>query len=289
MEKIKIKALAVDLDGTLLNRDESISSENLEALNMLREKNIEVIPVTGRPYVLAKKILGKHNIEVNHIICSNGGITYDANGNKIASYYMNKESGYELLSYLEEKKFPYAIFTDNKIYSHGDNESLIREDYSIAIKKDADVKVEMLDGLVNMFRRESSNKVDTYSYYNNINEDILGIIGLSLDKDKLKSGLVDLKDLKNITIGQSAFNNIEANSPDSNKGQALKKLLESLDIKIDEVMAIGDNTNDLAMLNIVPHSVAMGNAHDEIKKVCKYVTKNNDESGVAYAINTFIE
>lgn len=196
MDRIKIKALAVDLDGTLLGKDESISPENLEALNMLREKNIEVIPVTGRPYVLARKILGKHNVKVNHIICSNGGITYDADGNKTASYYMNKESGYELLSYLE--------------------------------------------------------------------------------------------DLKNITIGQSAFNNIEANSPDSNKGQALKKLLEILDIKIDEVMAIGDNTNDLAMLNIVPHSVAMGNAHDEIKKVCKFVTKNNDESGVAHAINSFI-
>lgn len=289
MDKIKIKALAIDLDGTLLNRDESISNENLEALKMLSEKDIEIIPVTGRPYMLAKSILGKYDLNIKNMICSNGGVTYDKDGNKISSYYMNRESGYEMLSYLEENEFPYAIFTDDKIYSFVNNEGLIKEDYKIAIEKDSDVKVEMLDGLVKMFRRETEYQVNTYSDYKNIDEDILGIIGISLDKEKLKGGLVDLKDLKNITIGQSAFNNIEANSPDSNKGQALKKLLETLDIKIDEVMAIGDNHNDLPMLSIVPHSVAMGNANDEIKKVCKFITKNNNESGVAYAINSFLE
>lgn len=288
MDKIKIKALAIDLDGTLLNRDESISEENLKALKMLSEKDIEIIPVTGRPYMLAKKIFGKYDLKINNMICSNGGVTYDGAGNKKAEYYMDKEAGFELLSYLEENKFPYAIFTDTKIYSFVNNENLIKEDYKIAIEKDSEVKVEMLDGLVEMFRRETEYQVNTYSDYKNVDEDILGIIGLSLDQEKLKDGLVDLKDLKNITIGQSAFNNIEANSPDSNKGQALKSLLKTLDIKIDEVMAIGDNHNDLAMLNIVPHSVAMGNARDEIKKVCKFVTKNNDESGVAHAINNFI-
>lgn len=146
----------------------------------------------------------------------------------------------------------------------------------------------MLDGLVSMFRKESKNQIDTYLDYENINEEVLGIIGLSLNQEKLNESLVDLKDLEDITIGQSAFNNIEANSTNSNKGQALKELLERLDIEIDDVMAIGDNKNDLAMLKIVPYSVAMGNAKDEIKEVCKYVTKNNDESGVAYAINNFI-
>lgn len=57
MNKIRIKALAIDLDGTLLNKDEAISIDNLDALKMLREKNIEVIPITGRPYVMAKKYL----------------------------------------------------------------------------------------------------------------------------------------------------------------------------------------------------------------------------------------
>ena len=288
MNKVKIKALAIDLDGTLLNSDEVISKENLEALKLLIENNVEVIPVTGRPYMLAKKIFNNYDLKINHVICSNGGVTYDGNGNKTSSYYMEKEPGLKLLAYLEENKFPYAIFTDKRIYSHVNNEILIKEDYKIAIEKDSNVKVEMLDVLVEMFRREAKHQVNSHLDYDSIEGEVLGIIGLSLNQEKLKKSLVDLKDLKNITIGQSANNNIEANSPHSNKGQALKNLIEKLHIGIDEVMAIGDNNNDLAMLNLVTHSVAMGNAHEKIKEVCKFVTKNNNESGVAHAINNFI-
>lgn len=289
MTKVKIKALAIDLDGTLLNGEGVITDENLEALKLLIENNIEVIPVTGRPYILVKNVFGKHDLKINHVICSNGGVTYDGNGNKISSFYMDKEPGVKLLAYLEENNFPYAIFTDKRIYSHINNESLIREDYKIAIEKDSNVKQEMLDGLVEMFRREAEHVLESHLEIDNIEGEILGIIGLSLNQEKLQKSLADLKDLENITIGQSAFNNIEANSPHSNKGQALKTLAEKLNIEIEEVMAIGDNFNDLTMLKIVKHSVAMGNAHDKIKESCSFVTKTNNESGVAHAINTLIE
>ncbi|MGL5352779.1 MAG: HAD family hydrolase, partial [Clostridium sp.] len=115
MTKVKIKALAIDLDGTLLNSDGLISDENLEALKLLIENNIEVIPVTGRPYMLVKNVFEKHDLKINHVICSNGGVTYDGSGNKVSSFYMDKEPGVKMLAYLEENNFPYAIFTDKRI------------------------------------------------------------------------------------------------------------------------------------------------------------------------------
>ena len=71
------------------------------------------------------------------------------------------------------------------------------------------------------------------------------------------------------------------------KASGLKHLAEKLGISPDQIMALGDAANDLEMLQFVGQSVAMGNASDDIKALCKYVTLTNDEAGVAHAIRTW--
>ena len=78
--------------------------------------------------------------------------------------------------------------------------------------------------------------------------------------------------------------NIEAS-----KGNAVKALCEYYGFSKDEVITIGDNFNDLSMLVYSGISVAMGNSPDEIKKMCTFVTKTNEESGVAHAIYSLIK
>ena len=72
------------------------------------------------------------------------------------------------------------------------------------------------------------------------------------------------------------------------KASGLKHLAEKLEIAPNQIMALGDAANDLEMLQFVGQSVAMGNASDDIKALCKYVTLTNDEAGVAHAIRTWL-
>ena len=74
-----------------------------------------------------------------------------------------------------------------------------------------------------------------------------------------------------------------------NKGQAIKHLLNYLNIKKEEAVCIGDHINDYQMFHEVGFKVAMGNANSELIKQADYVTLSNDENGVAYFLNNFIE
>jgi hypothetical protein len=93
---------------------------------------------------------------------------------------------------------------------------------------------------------------------------------------------------KRYTIMKSAEYYLELLSNQANKGEGVKALAEHLHLTADQVMAIGDQANDLAMINFAGTGVAMGNATDEIKAASQFVTKTNMEDGVAVAIQTLV-
>jgi len=80
----------------------------------------------------------------------------------------------------------------------------------------------------------------------------------------------------------------EVMHPEVDKGNGIAALCDHLGITADEVMACGDEENDLAMLDFAGVSVAMGNAPDKIKERASFITKTNGEDGVAHAIETFV-
>ena len=75
---------------------------------------------------------------------------------------------------------------------------------------------------------------------------------------------------------------------DISKGNALEILSKKLDVELNEIMVFGDNYNDIEMFKCAGMPIAMENAVDDIKAQAKYITKSNNESGIAYAINNFI-
>ena len=87
---------------------------------------------------------------------------------------------------------------------------------------------------------------------------------------------------------QSSKSYLDIGPLNNSKGNAVKLLCKDFGIKLDEVIAFGDQMNDISMIRIVGFGVAMGNAKDEVKEVARFVTLTNDENGVAYAINTEI-
>ena len=104
-------------------------------------------------------------------------------------------------------------------------------------------------------------------------------------KKKLESIKNKLEPFDDLELAISTSGYIEITQKDAQKGKALEHLCRYLGIHMEEVMAIGDNENDHSMLVRAGYPIAMGNANEEIKKIAKYVTASNDESGVCQKID----
>ena len=97
-----------------------------------------------------------------------------------------------------------------------------------------------------------------------------------------------LHSIPGVEINSSWWDNLEIMAAGVHKGAALRCLAQRLEIPLDEVMAIGDNENDLPMLQVAGLPVAMGNAVESVKQQCAFVTATNDEDGVARAVRRFV-
>ena len=117
-------------------------------------------------------------------------------------------------------------------------------------------------------------------------QEINKIFGTSFNKIHLDTARAQLEVLPGIAVSSSGAGNLELTSINAQKGIALEQFAKSKGIAMEDVMAIGDNYNDLSMLQRVGHSVAMGNAPEEIKAACKSVTTTNELDGVGTAIQT---
>ncbi|MBQ1289189.1 MAG: HAD-IIB family hydrolase, partial [Erysipelotrichaceae bacterium] len=97
-----------------------------------------------------------------------------------------------------------------------------------------------------------------------------------------------MNEVPEVTVTASHITNIEIFAKDSGKDVAIKEIARMYGIDMQNVMAIGDNDNDVEMLKAAGVSVAMGNATDSAKKVADFVTKTNDEDGAVFAIEKLV-
>ncbi|MBM7833579.1 Cof-type HAD-IIB family hydrolase [Clostridium sardiniense] len=286
-----MRLIATDLDGTLLNSNHNISQENILAILEAQRKGIEVIISTGRTFNSAKSILNTAGIDTPFIISSNGSQIHTSQGNELQSYPLKKSVLEKLLPYLDLNNFYYVISTDNYIIEPSNGRERLIADFYKAKETDDSLKEEDLYNLLDLFyiSDTSAELRQADSIYDMMNDHCYNIAIVSFSQNKLLRGRKALKDIKGISIVSSHDNNFEIVSDLSSKGNAVEYVANSLDISLDDVMAIGDNFNDLSMFKKVKYSVAMGNAKDDIKKECKFVTLKNDEHGVAHAIYEHIK
>lgn len=97
-----------------------------------------------------------------------------------------------------------------------------------------------------------------------------------------------LETLPEATITSSFDHNLEIGGATTSKADALRQMGKLLGISTDEMMAVGDSPNDMAMLSVAGMPVAVGNAKPEVKEIAKYVAPSNNDDGVADAVNRFV-
>ena len=280
-----IKLIASDMDGTLLNSDHKIPKENIELIKFAQKNGIQFVVATGRAYYEALPALNDENIKCD-VISFNGGIIYDKNGNIINITPMKLKDLYYTIEILKSLEISYQLYTKNTIYTNSIETDITA--YIDLIRANGEEPNEQ------HLRQEARNRltlghiteVDNIELYlNQENNPAIKVIGISNDLEKLKHATELLSGNDNISVTSSGANNVEIMDKKATKGEALKIVADIHDINLRNAIAIGDNLNDQAMLDIVEYSIAMKNGNKDLQKTSKFITeKTNSEGGVADSV-----
>lgn len=279
-----IKCIASDMDGTLLNSIQQITSENKEAILKAQAKGIEFVVATGRSYQEATFVLAETGLECP-IICVNGAEVRSKEGEIISTNPISKELAREAAARLREYDIYYEVYTNQGTFSL-DKEKAVSILVDIVMSANPDLNQEEIVYKAGArVRNVLVHEVDDYEMlFTDDDHQIYKILAFSFDADRLEAANKALATIEELEISSSGHENIEITHKNAQKGIALESFVKANGIDLSETMAMGDNLNDVSMFERVGRSVAMGNASYYIKSLCDVVTDTNEESGVAKAI-----
>ena len=283
------KLIAIDLDGTLLNSYGQVSEKNRLALKQAQENGAQIVLSSGRSTNSVKNIANDIG-DNKYIICGNGSLIYDLQKEEIIyDKFIDKKKALQIINICEQNSIYYNVYTENMVIA------------------------KTLSNNVMFYHQENANKPDSkktkinlveniYEYVQNLeNENILKFTISDTSSIIFNSIIRKLREIKNIDVLDVAhmsrkiikagteevsleYYYTEITSKDVDKWNAIEWLAKELDIKKEEIMAIGDNVNDKLMIENAGLGVAMGNSAPYIKEIADKVVSNNNEDGVAEAI-----
>ncbi len=259
MKKEDIKCVFLDIDGTVDNSDRVTTEYTKNILSKLKEKGIISVICSGRTvtYAMDKSLDAGCS---NYVIADNGSMVYD---------YENKKVIYE------------SIF----------NKDIMKRVNNICVK----YRVECLFNTV-----DNAYRCNDYNYHkfkrgvdikdiNMINNNVTQIIISSISLKDMEKARKEILELGNIQVSNTNMNKdglstyyCDLNILGNSKGNAIKKLVEYLNIDISKTMCFGDSLNDLSMFKVCNYKIAMKNASADIKSIATHITDyDNDHDGVA--------
>lgn len=266
-----IKLIATDLDGTLFDDDKKVSQENRQALNAAREKGVHVVLTTGRPLRAITYLLEELNLMggTNYSITINGGLVQKNDGAILAKTDLTWDEAKVIIDTILPLGLPLDILTDEVVYE-------INQPKASSLYKA--VNPHLVFEEISDASQLPKNIV--------INKIISAYEPAILD-DKLKTLPVSLKEQFEIFKSRDIV--LEFMPKGVHKAVGLAYLCNHLGIAADEVLAIGDEENDLTMIEWAGVGVAMKNAVSALKERANVVTPNdNNHSGLAWAINNYV-
>ncbi|GEN57615.1 hypothetical protein GCM10012290_22150 [Halolactibacillus alkaliphilus] len=279
-----IKLIASDLDGTLLKEDGSISTATVEAIRKAEASGILFMAATGRSYLSAKKAIEKAGLNVP-ILCMNGANVYDEHHQRIIDTPLHPEMAKEIIEKVDTNKVYLEMYTNKGVFAP-DQAQFIDMLLNILREKFIDYTDEQIKAYIDQrFQEETFSFTD--DFLSVLNDDAIipyKLLAFSLKKSELAAIRSIFDGRKDLYVTSSGFDNVEFNHHEATKGHALLTYAKKLGIKPEEIMAIGDNENDLPMLTKVGYGVAMDNATDYIKSHVDYTTTSNNKDGVKSAI-----
>lgn len=276
---MNIRLIAFDLDGTLLDDQKNIPEDNIAALRAAAAEGILIVPASGRIYPFMPEPV-RTVLSARYFITTNGGSVYDAANDEILySAQIPLDQAIRVLDHMDSLDVLYDCYADNKRYTCA----------SFAERADDYFTGPLMNYMLHTYILRTMQRTD----------DLRGFIierGGPLQKmqmyfrdpaERLRQLQILPQLFPYLAVSTSLPNNIEINSAEATKGQALSALCDRLRIDRSEVIVFGDGLNDLDMLQFAGLPVAMGNADPLIKEHSAFITCSNNDAGIAKALRHF--
>ena len=270
------KLIASDLDGTLLGADQRVSRENSLAISRLAELGVSFVPASGRCIGEMPEDIMKDG-SIRYIITSDGAVVWDkAEGRVKLSRYIPRELvGLILDTVSDYVTFPMVHETGESRYDL----SLYREEHLDRCRVNNYFRA--------LIERANIGHSDFDEYLRRSESVELFCIFFD-DDDKLLECKRRLSECGRLSFAQSAPHNLEIYYSDGGKGNTLLALADELGLSPDEVIAVGDSTNDLSLLGVAGLSLAMKNACPELKETADRVICHYSEHSAKYILDNII-
>ena len=267
---MKYKALALDLDGTLTNREKKVPVGNKEAIEKAIDAGVKVILASGRPLFGITPIARERELDKKggYILAYNGGCIVDCKtGKQMSATIMPQDCIADICS-LARANGVYALtYADTQIAAESDSDEYVKKEAicnSTTIKKVDDLR-KFVDYPVEKFL----------------------VVGEHEKLLPVQKALLDMHEgVMYAFFSERYF--LEVVPAGVAKDASLDKLLTMLDITSEELVACGDGMNDIPMLKYAGLAAVMENAYPEVKKYADVDVPSNDDCGVAYVIDNYI-
>lgn len=272
-----IKLIAIDLDGTLLNSEGKIPRENKKAIQAAKEKGVQVVLCTGRPLRAMTHLLEEANLmaEEDIVITYNGGLIQKSKtGEIISERTHNREESIDIYQLGEKLQLPVNFIDLDYIYEPPYPEGA----ESIYMTAHQNVPKERALKLTDL-------NMDDLPPDFKINKVVMSRPAEEIDAaiPKIPS---EYYEKYNIYKSQAFI--LEVLPLKVDKGFSMRLLGEDLGLEKNQIMGIGDQENDLSLVENAGLGIAMENAIDSVKEAADYITYSNDHHGVAHAIEKFV-
>lgn len=260
-----IKMVVTDIDGTIYSPETGISQAVKSCVKELTNNGIYVAIATGRSFSSTKSIADELGIQCP-LICYQGGLINSYEGEILDVKYLNEDIAREIVKDLRSRGIHMNVYIEDVLYVENDN------DY---------IKAYVGDKGIDYFKVNSFDELD----FSKLNK----VLAIDHDTQLIENLIKELQEkYPQIYVVKSTNIFCEIANKEATKGNAIKFLANKLGFTEKEVLAIGDQNNDIEMVKTAGVGVAMGNGTAEIKAIANYVTDSVKEDGFVKAINKFV-
>ncbi|MDO4661552.1 MAG: HAD family hydrolase [Tissierellia bacterium] len=272
-----IKLFVLDLDGTLLNSNNDISKENIEALNSLSDTGVKIVFASGRVLTSLRYYMNKINLK-SSMIANNGAIIAIDENNILKRYDIEENKIERLIKFSNENNMYFHMYDEDTFYARRLDEKRIHHliiDENLGKKYQVDLVFSENPLKIAMQRKRKILKFQ--------------ITANNMSQEEVVERLKQIEELSDLYMTFSGFSTVEIMNGKVNKYNSILELSDFLGINKNEIAAIGDFDNDIEMIENAKLGFAMGNARDSVKEISDYVVSSNNSFGIKEAVEKIKE
>ena len=264
------KLIFFDIDGTLINFDGEMPQSAINALKKAQANGHKIFICTGRSKCqIEDRLL---DIGFDGIVAASGAYT-EYHGKVVHTAYMNPDTLKKLLDFFDKNNMVYMLQCSDKIISTTKSFELMKQIFIEKLKN----RPKSIDKIFAK-QLEDDDLLSHYNVYDNAEKACYYLADLSLDE--IKNSLSDMFDVTAMSFKDSNDSSGEISQKDITKAYGMQKIIEYLDLSVEDTVAFGDGPNDFEMLEFANIGVAMGNASPALKEKANMITSKITEDGI---------